>query len=245
MREWSVEGAEERRPCFDALLGALDQHVGTKSTDAPRVLCPGGLLGRLPFELTQRGYQCDSCESRSLMFFASELIRQKGSVVDAFDLQPFALNTCNRYQMDDHVRHTPVPDVPAVGVPSPRFGDFLQLYGTAEAASSYAAVLTAFSLDKTANILQFVRTVAHVVKPGGMWANFGPLASDSDQDEDRVQGLELSWEELRHALSFFFDVKTESYVNSNFASNQRSMMELQYSCLHFVAVRKDTPAGLL
>eukprot|EP00928_Gymnodinium_smaydae_P061473 TRINITY_DN45536_c0_g1_i1.p1 TRINITY_DN45536_c0_g1~~TRINITY_DN45536_c0_g1_i1.p1 ORF type:complete len:391 (+),score=79.65 TRINITY_DN45536_c0_g1_i1:84-1175(+) len=250
VREWSKEGQKERGECFERLLGALDAHLATKrdgaraaGEEAPSVLCPGTMLARLPYEVNLRGYRCESCESRPLLFFGSELIRRQGSCSEALLMQPFALNTCNRFKAEDHVRRVPVPDVsvnPAC-FPPVRFGDFSELYEKASTRNTFDAVLTAFAIDASPNVLRYVRTVAHLVREGGMWANFGPLAYDADHDEAHSNGVELSWEELKHAISHFFEVKEDTYIDAFHASNMESMMQLQYSCVYFSAVRNSVP----
>uniref|UniRef100_A0A6U8XGW3 carnosine N-methyltransferase n=1 Tax=Zooxanthella nutricula TaxID=1333877 RepID=A0A6U8XGW3_9DINO len=250
-REWSAEGAEERRECFERLLGALDSHLQAKAEEAatagtarPRVLCPGASLGRLAFEVQQRGYESVGCEARVLNYFTCEFIRQQGATPEAHRIQPYALSTCNRFRREDHIRPTPVPDVAIEGsaFPQVRFGDFTRLYDEATERGAFDAVLTAFAVDSSPNIFRFVRTVAHVLRPGGVWANFGPLAYDTDHDEGHGHGVELSWEELRHAVSHFFDVKEEDFVDAFDAANAESMMQIQYNCVFFKAVRNSTPA---
>ena len=69
-----------------------------------------------------------------------------------------------------------IPDVDiAEGtLPPVRFGDFVRLYDTANARGNFDAMLTAFALDTSSNIFRYVRTAAHVIRSGGLWANFGP-----------------------------------------------------------------------
>jgi len=244
VREWSAEGLAERRDCFEKLLGALDMHFGKEqhrasSTggDKPRVLCPGSQLSRIPFEVASRGYQCEGCEGRVLSYFGSELMRS-GSGHGRFCIQPFSLNTCNRLNAEDHVRKIQIPEVEVPSLPPVRMGEFTQLYDVSPARASFDAVLSAYSIEASPNPLRYVRTVAHVVRPGGLWASFGPLCFDGDHD-DACQGLELSWEELRHAISHFFEVKEEGFVDAFYAQNCESLMQHQLSCIHFVAVRNE------
>mmetsp|Transcript_42810 Transcript_42810/g.126833 ORF Transcript_42810/g.126833 Transcript_42810/m.126833 type:complete len:364 (+) Transcript_42810:80-1171(+) len=252
VREWSAEGQQERKDCFDRLLGALDAHLqpelekaSASGSPAPRVLVPGALLGRLPYEVAQRGYECEACEARVLQYFGSEVVRQLvGGKSEVHRIQPYALNTCNRFKAEDHLRATPIPEVEIKEgqLPPVRFGDFVRLYDDAEARGRYDAVVTAFSLDTSSNIFRYVRTVAHAVRPGGLWTNFGPLAYDTEHDEAHGHGIELSWEELRYAVSHFFDIQEESFVDAFLATNAESMMQIQYSCIFFKAVRNGTPS---
>merc|ERR1712232_1010019 len=153
-----------------------------------------------------------------------------------------SLNTCNRFKAEDHVRKVPLPDVDVPSLPPVIFGDFLQLYDAAAKRASFDACVTAFALDNSPNILRFVRIIAHIVRPGGLWANFGPLAYDQEHDESHGHGVELSWEELKCALSNFFEVVEENFIDSFHASNMESMMQMQYNCIYFTAVRNSTPS---
>lgn len=251
-REWSAEGLQERAECNNKLLGALEAHLKqtreaatSSGAPAPRVLVPGCSLGRLPFDIQCRGYRCDASEGRALQYFGAELVRRTAGQREVYRIQPFALSTCNRFKRDDHIRTTPIPEVPVPpgSLPEIRFGDFLQLCDTASDRAAYDALVTAFTLDASSNVLRFVRTVAHCVRPGGLWTNFGPLAYESEHDEGHGHGIELSWEELRHAISHFFEVQEEEFVESTLAANGESMMQIQYSCIFFKAVRNDTEAA--
>lgn len=251
VREWSKEGLEERATCFEKLLGALDKHLGTECAAAsssgaagPRVLCPGSELGRLPFEVASRGYTCEACEGRPLNFFGSEFVRQHCAEQEGHQIQPFVLNTCNRWRMGDHVRVIPIPEVNVSATPLPpvQLGEFIRIYDTAAARASFDAVLTAFALDTSVNVFRYIRTVAHVVREGGIWTNFGPLAYDTDHDEEHGHCVELSWEELKYAIGHFFEIREEEFVDAFHAANGKSMMQIKYSCIYFSAVRTGAPA---
>merc|ERR1712187_843738 len=248
VREWSEEGMQERNECYELLFDALDRHLGTQresstssagATPAPRVLCPGTHLARVPFEVARRGYHCEACEARPLLFFGSELVRNHFGEANSHVIQPFALSTCNRFKAEDHVRKISLPEVAVSSLPSVHFGEFVSLYDKADALSSFDAVLTEFCLDASSNVLRFIRTVAHVVRSRGLWANFGPLAYETDNDEGRGQGMELSWEEVKFALSHFFEVQEEKFCDSFHNTNAQSMMQFQFSCIYFKAIRNE------
>jgi len=251
VREWSSEGLEERRECFEKLLGSLESHLRPQlhqakfsGASAPKVLCPGVHLGRLFFEVLARGYAAEACENRPLLFVGGEFVRKQCTQREVSRIQPFVLQTCNRFHAEDHIRVVAIPDVDiAEGtLPPVRFGDFVRLYDTANARGSFDAMLTAFALDTSSNIIRYVRTAAHVIRPGGLWANFGPLAYDTDNDEAHDHGVELSWEELSYAVSHFFEIQEQEFVSAFHASNEKSMMQIQYSCIFFKAVRNDKPS---
>jgi SAM-dependent methyltransferase len=250
VREWSEEGLQERKECFERLLTTVDDHLGAQRDKAasdnstrPRVLVPGCQLARLPFEISRRGYDCEGCEVRPLFFFGTQCIRHEFAKKGSATIQPYVLNTCNRMRPEDHVRRIPLPEVDVPELPPVRLGEFLQLYDTASSKGSFDAVVTAFDLDASPNVFRYIRTVAHVLKPGGIWVNFGPLAYNADHDEAHGQGVELSWEELKFAISHFFNIRDdEAFVDSFHASNAESMMQLQFSCIYFSAVRNGAEA---
>ncbi|CAE8583444.1 unnamed protein product [Polarella glacialis] len=251
VREWAADGLEERQECLEKLLGALEAHraattsLGLRTSTSPfRVMIPGSSVGRLAFEAQARGCEVESCEARLLHFFGSELIRENGAL-ECLRPQPFVLGTCNRLCFQDHVRSTPMPDaeVKEGSLSVPQFGEFIHLYDRASAKDNFDALLTSFSLDVSSNIFRFVRTVAHVVRPGGLWANFGPLAYDTHYEEADDHSRELSWEELRYAVSKFFDIQEEDFVDSLHCADAKSLMQMQYSCVYFKAVRNENPAS--
>ena len=240
VREWSSEGAQERQACFDRLLGAVG-HL----PKASRVLVPSCCLGRLAHEVACRGHSVEATEGRLLHWFGMELLRRNPSP-EAFRPQPFALNTCNRLKFMDNHRVTPVPELAIKEglLPPVRFGEFTAMYGKSEAKECFDCLLTAYALDLSPNVFRFVRTAAHVLRPGGMWANFGPLAYDTDHDEAIGHGLELSWEEIKFAMTHFFEIQEEEWVDALHAQNATSLMQMQYTCIYFKAIRNSAPVPM-
>lgn len=59
VRDWSVEGASERKACYDPCLEALERHFpvvpGGRHRGEVKVLVPGCGLGRLAMEIAARG----------------------------------------------------------------------------------------------------------------------------------------------------------------------------------------------
>jgi carnosine N-methyltransferase len=62
VRDWSSDGAAERKTCYDPILEALEleyESVPVPKRDAIRVLVPGAGLGRLAFEIAARNFSCE------------------------------------------------------------------------------------------------------------------------------------------------------------------------------------------
>lgn len=53
-------------------------------------------------------------------------------------------------------------------------GDFLDVMGP-HTADTYDAVVTCFFIDTAHNVLDYLRRISLVLKPGGKWINLGPL----------------------------------------------------------------------
>lgn len=63
----------------------------------------------------------------------------------------------------------------AVGDFSVKFGDFLSAYGYDQAKDSFDVIVTSFFIDTFSNIIEPLLVVQHILKPGGLWINAGPL----------------------------------------------------------------------
>jgi len=189
------------------------------------------------------GYACEALEDQALLYFGSEYLRKNGDKVEAHCIRPYVLGTCNRIRATDNVRDVKFPQVavPADSLPSIRMANFVQHCDSKAMCASFDAVLTSYCLDTSGNIFRYLRTVAHAIRPGGLWANFGPLAFDQGHDEAHGQGVEISWEELKFAISHFFEIRDEAVVDALYAENAKAMMQFQYSCVFFSAIRNDKP----
>ena len=54
-------------------------------------------------------------------------------------------------------------------------GDFISIYSSAEYKGVYNAVITCFFIDTAQHILQYILIIRHILQPGGVWVNLGPL----------------------------------------------------------------------
>ena len=122
----------------------------------------------------------------------------------------------------------------------PRFsmaaGDFCEIYGPKSAeevqqgqeeeeskgvpgqisnAETFDSVVTCFFIDTAPVVIDYLATIHHCLRPGGIWINFGPLLyhwmTDNEGNGDSRYGasIELSWDELRLVIeSMGFDILT-------------------------------------
>lgn len=249
VRDWAVEGEPERKACYQPLLSALLRHVrpSKNAPHPPAVCCPGSGLGRLPFDVARLGYNAQGNEFSYHMLLGSRLILNFAAKENCWRIFPYALCTTNRRGKDDHLRHVMVPDIcPTLemdklkkpGRLSMCAGEFVEVYQ--DQIQQWDAILTAFFLDTAKNIFLYIRTFANILRPGGLWANLGPLLYHYAEMEHEIS-IELSWEEVKPAILKYFDIKEETRCNAYYTTNPTSLMKTLYNCVCFSAIRNTTP----
>lgn len=249
VRDWAVEGQAERDMSYTPIIEALKRHLPPPPSgqgQQPCVLCPGSGLGRLPFELVRAGYAAQGNEFSYHMLLGSHLILNRSTREKCFTIYPYVLSTCSRRGKLDHLRDIKIPDVcphaalPADGNLSMAAGEFIEVYKAQTA--EWDAVATCFFLDTAKNVLLYVRTIAHIIRPGGLWVNLGPLLYHFAEMHNEPS-IELSWEELRPAICRYFDIVEETRREARYTGNPGSLMGVRYRCVLFVAVRNNVPTS--
>ncbi len=262
-RDWSAEGAPERAESYGSLLSALSAHlrVPPDPRHAPRVLVPGAGLGRLCVEAAARGYATEGNECSYYMLLPSSYIMNHCGAVgddappDAI-IHPWAVNSCNNLSAADALRALPVPDLRAGSVAdrippgglSMAAGDFCDVYAQPRLAGSYDAVLTCFFIDTSHNVLQTIDILAHILRPGGLWINCGPLLYHWADAHTYLGPEELSVEVplaevLAAAAAAGFEVLEKGVAECGYADNVRSMMRTRYRCATWTMRRREEAQG--
>ena len=78
-------------------------------------------------------------------------------------------------------------------------GDFSRAFTAM--SSSFDAIVTLFFIDTARNLMNYFETISQLLKPGGLWINFGPLLYGTSP------WVQLSLEEIIHvadAMGFDF-----------------------------------------
>ncbi|KAK1593999.1 N2227-like protein-domain-containing protein [Colletotrichum navitas] len=190
-RDWSAEGAGERRLCYDPVLDAVDRERQARlsSPSAPaeplKVLVPGAGLGRLVFELCRAGHDAEGNEISYHQLLASSYILNCTKAAGQHKIYPWAHSFSNHRSRMNHLRSCAVPDIhpatqlaaagPSAGSMSMCAADFLCLYADDDHRAAYDAVATVFFLDTAPNLVRYLETILHCLRPGGVLINFGPL----------------------------------------------------------------------
>eukprot|EP00931_Biecheleriopsis_adriatica_P033815 TRINITY_DN19609_c0_g1_i1.p1 TRINITY_DN19609_c0_g1~~TRINITY_DN19609_c0_g1_i1.p1 ORF type:complete len:371 (+),score=60.50 TRINITY_DN19609_c0_g1_i1:110-1222(+) len=250
VRDWALEGEKERRMCYTPLIEALCKYLPLPAVWKPedpwtKVLCPGSGLGRLPFEVSKLGYSAQGNEFSYHMILGSFWALNVCHPSEAWRIFPFATSLANRRGKQDHVIPVMVPDVCPGTVLTDQHqigfcaGDFVEVYGRQTAA--WDALLTPFFIDTAKNIYIYIRTIANILKPGGLWTNLGPLLFHYADMPDEPS-IELSWEEIRPGICRYFDIKEERTCNAMYTAHPSGMSRTWYTCIFFAAIRNSTPA---
>lgn len=273
-RDWSAEGLAERQACYGPVLKDLKQefaHLPDKSN--VKVLVPGAGLGRLVFEIWRYGYTIEGNEISWHQLIASNWVLNHTNGT-TFDLYPFAADFSNVIKRDHQLKVVKVPDIHVSSVLKDssdfmstarlnmRAGDFVSLYREEQYGERFEAVVTVFFIDTAPNLIRYIETVRHCLRPGGVWINMGPLlwhfedrrlpAMDErtqSGESTRLQAgveepgsFELTDEEvveLVRQMGFDFESHELGFEGVGYINNPNSMLQNTYRPSHWVARRRD------
>lgn len=163
-------------------------------------------------------------------------------MTEQYVIHPFIWDTANRRNSGDNTRGIKIPDAcPRAALQgTTRFsitpGEFVMSYRDQIAA--WDAVVTSFFLDTATNVFLYIRTIASVLREGGIWTNLGPLLYHHAESTES-SSLELSWEELRVVIRRYFDISEEEVRNVVYTSNVLSLSRTVFKCVHLVAFRNS------
>ncbi|TWU74291.1 hypothetical protein ED733_005358 [Metarhizium rileyi] len=184
-RDWTAEGAVERDVCYAPIFKTLSEHRARIGEGRrPKVLVPGAGLGRLVFELCQKGYEAEGNEISYHQLLASSCILNECPVAGKYTIYPWIHTFSNHVTRANHLRSYKAPDIhPAttlanstgVGSMSMCAADFLCLYADDEHREMYDAVASLFFLDTAPNLIRYLEVIYHCLRPGGVLVNVGPL----------------------------------------------------------------------
>lgn len=275
-RDWSAEGASERQASYGPVLHDFAVAFATAPDRADiKILVPGAGLGRLVFELCLHGYRVEGNEVSYHQLLASSWVLNETVRAEQYHLFPFAFDFSNTISRAHQLKRVSIPDLhPATTLAhtleatpnstSDRMNmvaaDFSELYSSPNRKELFDAVATVFFLDTASNVIQYIRAVHNCLKPGGIWANHGPLlwhwadstpAKDDDSNNHHhshkrevqrpisSQGrVELSVEEVLMLIGKMgFQVESQEIRQEGcgYIQNPESMMQHLYQTSHWVA----------
>ncbi|KAJ2609065.1 hypothetical protein H4S08_004209 [Coemansia sp. RSA 1365] len=248
VREWSEEGRNERDQTFGPAIDALERefaNVAGESRGDIRVLVPGAGLGRLAFDICCRGFSTQGNEFSYFMLLTSKFILNNSESVNQHTIYPFVHQFSNVVAASDQLRAVQVPDVLPSNMPfastaefSMAAGDFIEIYGSESEKEKWDAIVTCFFIDTAKNVLEYLETMWHAMKPGALWINVGPLYwhFDNVEGESSVEFTQEEFVELVKKTGFVLDQEQfEECVSLPYTTNARSMLQYTYRCFRCVA----------
>lgn len=203
-RDWSAVSEKDRSLSYDHILRAIEKaadeavSAGTlESRDTFSVLVPGASLGRLAWEIANRGFVVQGVESSYLQLFMCNYIMNGSATPEApLHLYPYAHHTGMAPSVNDQCKEVEFPDTNPRQLQNPNFsmvaGEFLELYNKEDA---WDCVATCFFVENSHSIVSYVRRIATILKSGGVWINHGSLDFRFD-DSETEPSVEVTAEEL-------------------------------------------------
>ncbi|XP_072760850.1 carnosine N-methyltransferase [Anoplolepis gracilipes] len=246
VRDWSVEGTEERKACYQPIIDEILYQFPLEhcTPSDVHVLVPGAGLGRLAFEIAKRGYTCQGNEFSLFMLFASNFVLNKCRDVNLYQVHPWVHQYTNNLKPEHQTQAVSFPDVSPSDLPgtaqfSMTAGDFLEVYTE---DNHWDCVATCFFIDCANNVVQFIETIYKILKPGGIWINLGPLLYHFS-DLPNEESIEPSYDSIRDViLGFGFQLEKEkTQVKTRYAQNINSMLQCEYNSVYFVCRKPYEP----
>ncbi|KAH8834028.1 N2227-domain-containing protein [Flagelloscypha sp. PMI_526] len=184
------EGKAERDAFFSPILEYMLS--ANQRAQKARVLLPGCGLGRLAWDLSEKGFDVYALE---LSYFQTLALRflsdpTATSQPDQHSIHPYAYWFSHQKDNNNLFRSVSFPDV------VPRFEegkftlieeDFLRHSppwskqgqsfwdATSQSGDGYDYIVTLFFIDTSLNIFSTLHKIYALLKPGGIWINLGPL----------------------------------------------------------------------
>jgi len=269
-RDWTAEGSVEREACYGPVMQALEflKEERGLSREPLSILVPGAGLGRLVFDLCLNGYNAEGNEISYHQLLASSYILNCVESAGQHTIFPWIHTFSNHKSRVNHLRGYAVPDIHCatelakaeqrgpIGQMTMVAADFLCLYGDSDHADMYDAVASVFFLDTAPNLIRYLETIYHCLKPGGLLINVGPLLwhfenhapgshgyeGDGDGDGDTTGiadpgSFELTDDEVMALVGKLgFKVLTrETGLEAPYIQDAQSMLQTMYKASVWVA----------
>jgi SAM-dependent methyltransferase len=203
VRDWSTDGLPERVATYPCVLRALTKAfpASARTTTTPiQVLVPGSALGRLGHEIASLGggggFAVTLNEMSPSMNMAYHYLTTLTAPENAATIYPYVDWWSHRATTAHLKRAVKFPDdIDTLTLPRQAAGSVSLIEGDFTTAltshsGTYDVVVTHFFLDTAPNILTYLETLHSLLKPGGVWVNFGPLLYGS------APAVQLSMDEV-------------------------------------------------
>ncbi|CAJ0604786.1 unnamed protein product [Cylicocyclus nassatus] len=241
VREWSLEGKSEREATFVPLVEVLRKKYPDRDLrGAVKIMVPGSGLGRLAFDLAEEGFTVEGNEYSMIMLMTSSFLLNGCLKENEHFIYPYTLDKSNCWSYADQTRPVYFPDTGKTQREVPLnfsmiAGDFLEV--TKSRCETFDCVVTAWFIDTAKNVIDYIETIYRLLKPGGFWLNVGPLTYHYEDMLDEMS-IELPYEEIMRIVQLTgFEVVKEERITSYYTRNRLSMLQNQYTCAFFEALK--------
>lgn len=255
VRDWAEEGKRERDAAYGPIIEELKRLYPNEEERVTKlVVNPGCGLGRLTWEVARLGFKSEGNEFSYFMLLCSHMIINKLKQ-DAVTIYPYADQNTNQWSPAEQSRPIKIPHVDPYTDCETKFkkrldysivaGDFTEVY---KQKASFDVVVSCFFLDTAKNILQYLKVISHILRPGGYLVNLGPLLYHFADDDTKDPSIELTYEELKSVIPSFGlkMIREQLGVKCPYTSNIKSMLQMHYDCVCFTLQKVEEPkeAGL-
>lgn len=171
-RDWSEEYAEHRNKLFEPVLKLLGPLASQGR--GMRVLIPGAGLARFAYEVERLGMTAVAVEYSWLMHLGNQFLKKRGQ--NPYHIYPFVHEQSHHRSEIGQLRPVLIPDDPQLlsdHQPILVQGDFTKM--TPEEYGQFDALVTIFFIDTAENLFDYLDAIYRMLKPGGLWINYGPL----------------------------------------------------------------------
>ncbi|CAF0739302.1 unnamed protein product [Brachionus calyciflorus] len=239
IRDWSIEGENERQMCYKPILDELiNIYSEIKDLSQINVLVPGCGLGRLAFDIATKGFMCEGNEFSLHMLIASNFIINNCFMKNQYKIYPYVDSWSNNINFENQTREIHFPDVSPhdfsnqLSQFSMGAGDFLEVYNEEE---KWECIVTCFFIDTAHNIIDYIERIWKLLKRDGYWINLGPLLYHFSKIPGEFS-IELSYKQLKRVIERvgFKYLKEEFNVKSKYNSDDQSLLQYTYDSIFFV-----------
>jgi len=245
VRDWGEEGEAERKSSYGPIMDTLKElYPKMEDRRGKKVLNPGCGLGRLTWELARLGFSTQGNEFSYFMLLCSNIIINQLSK-DEITIYPYIDQVTNQWSFENQCRGISIPHRDPHSVNndceydySICAGDFVEIY---KDPNDFDVIASCFFLDTAKNVLEYLKVIVHILKPGGYLINLGPLLYHFE-DSGTDPSIELSYEELKNVLPHFGlkMIKEEKRLKGTYTRNCESMLRMHYECVLFVCEKTKT-----
>ena len=248
VKDWSIEGIEERNETYKPILNSIQSFFKDKTKDdfkeGIKVLVPGSGLGRLLYEIAKLGFKVEGNElSFNMLLFYSFLFNSNVKK-NEITIQPFIHSLNNLFNFDTAFKEIMIPDENIkeelakndTGEIYMMGGDFCYVYK--KKPNCFDSVVTCFFIDTASNVIEYIETIYNTLKEGGLWINIGPLLYHHTNIPNDIN-IQLGWNEIKDVIiGFGFDLTKEEIIETTYSTDKDSMLKTVYKCIFFTAVKK-------